>query len=43
VHRPWAVLGLLLDLPCGDLRRNFPPFLLSLRFPLARVLECLPR
>jgi hypothetical protein len=43
VQRPWAVLGLLLDLPCGNLRHNFPPSPLLLRFPLARVLERLPR
>ena len=40
---PWAALGLLIDLPCADLRRKRPPPLLF-RIPLARVLfECLPR
>ena len=48
-HRLWveqspcAALGLLLDLPCADLRRKRPHPLLF-RIPLARVLfECLPR
>ena len=40
---PCAALGLLLDLPCADLRRKRPLPLLF-RIPLARVLfECLPR
>ena len=36
-------LGLLLDLPCVDVRRKQPPSLLLLLIPLVRVLDCLPR